>query len=179
MRITFTPTIEEFVAAQRAHAWRKYKARTASLQRVLQPVLGITLLVFALLMYRDGANSALILIEAMCGVYFLLAVNVIAPFLYRRHFRRTRGLGGEIILTVTDDSLTLDCPGRSAGTLEWRAILGVLDRSGVTLLYLSPGSFLYLSRRVLDDERRTELLAMCKSKGIPFTYPNLPKQKRA
>jgi hypothetical protein len=179
MRIVYTPTIGDYVSAQRAHTWRKYKPRTANLLRVLGPVVGVVILVFAFSFYRDGSNSALILIESLCGVYCLLAGNVLAPFLWRRQFRRTRGLGGEVVLTITAEFLTMDRPGRSAGTIEWGAILGVLDWPDVTLLYISPASFMYFSRRFIDDAQRFELLALCKSKCIPFTYPEVEKNKKA
>jgi hypothetical protein len=52
--------------------------------------------------------------------------------------RRSRGKEGPIALTITNESIHIDCPGRSVGTIEWQAILGVLDRPAATLLYMSP-----------------------------------------
>ncbi len=176
MRIEFTTTPQDFIAAQRLHCFRKYGNGSGRLPRILYPILGSLLLGYTFPLYREGATSVALL-ELFCGLYLLLAGNVIAPYLYRRRYLRTRGNEYGTILNITDDSISIVCPGRSAGKLEWNAVLGVLDGPIITLLYFSPATFVMIPRRVLSGSMHKDLLAMCESKGVPFTYPKLKRQK--
>jgi YcxB-like protein len=177
VRIEFTTTLQDFVAAQRLHCFRKYGSGSGRLPRILYPILGALTLVYSFHLFHQGGVTSLALLELFCGLYLLLAGNVIAPYLYRRRYLRTRGSEGGINLDITEESIQLDCPGRSSGRLEWNAILGVLDGPSVTLLYLSPATFLMVPRRVLSGAMHQDLLAICKSRGLPFTYPKLKQEK--
>jgi hypothetical protein len=117
------------------------------------------------------------LVNIFCGFYLLLAGNVIAPYLYRRRYLRTRGNEGNTHLNITEDSIHVDCPGRSTGKLDWNAVLGVFDGPTITLLYLSPATFLMIPRRVLTGTMHEDLLAICRSRGVPTTYPKLKRAK--
>ena len=44
MQISYVPTQQDFIDAQRAHAWRKYKPSTMRAFSILYPLLGIVLL---------------------------------------------------------------------------------------------------------------------------------------
>ena len=167
MRLEFEFTQEDFIAGQLLHAWRRYSPRLARFQKVTQPIFAVALLCFAFLFYRWKLSSGVVFFEAVCGLYLLLAPNVIAPFFYRRRYRLTRGKENRIVLTISQDSLHFDHPGRSVGTFEWQAILGV-----------SPATFFIIPRRVLGDSMHDELLGICKSQGVPCTYPKLEPAKR-
>jgi hypothetical protein len=160
------------------HYWRTYSPGLERLQRIFLFLVAIFMLTSALFINNWHKSTAFGLFESVFGLYLLLAPTVITPYRVRRHYLRTRGKEGPIIVTITDESIQIDCPGRSVGTVEWQAILGVLDRPTCTLLYLSPGNFLIFPRRVLTDAMHDELLTLCKSKGIPFTYPKLAKKLR-
>jgi hypothetical protein len=183
MRIEFTLTQEDFIAGCRVHSWRRYSPGLERLQRILQPIAAALIILSAIFLYRWHSPLVLVAFEVVCGLYLLAAPSIIAPYLWRRLYCRTRGKDGPIVLTITDESIHIDCPGRSVGTIEWPAILGVFDRPAVTLLYLSPAQPLMVPRRVLTGAMHEEFLAICQSKGIPLTYPkpakNLPRQVAA
>jgi hypothetical protein len=172
VQIEFTTTLQDFIAAQRLHCFRKYGKGSGRLPRILYPVLGASVLGVAALLYRAGSNGSALL-EAIFGLYLLLVGNVIAPYMYRRRYLRTRGNENGVILDFTEEAVQVDCPGRSSGKLEWKAMLGVFDGPTITLLYLSPATFLMVPRRVLSGTMHEDLLAMCMEKGVPMTYPKL------
>jgi hypothetical protein len=174
VQIEFTTTLQDFVAAQRLHCFRKYGQGSGHLPRILYPILGALLLAYASHLYRTGATNVALL-EAFCGLYLLLGGNVIAPYLYRRRYLRTRGNESGTILNITEDSIHVECPGRSSGKLEWNAMLGVFDGPTITLLYLSPATFLMIPRRVLSGKMHEDVLAMCETRGVPSTYPKLKR----
>lgn len=178
MRLEFEITQEDFIAGQLLHAWRRYSPRLARFQKVTQPIFAVALLWVAFLAYRWKLSSTLVFLEAVCGLYLLLAPNVIAPFFYRRRYRLTREKDNRIALTISQESLHFEHPGRSVGTLQWPALLGVLDGPSSALLYLSPATFLIIPRRVLGDTMHDELLSMCKDRGLSFTYPKLKPTER-
>jgi hypothetical protein len=176
MQIEYELTQQDFVEGCRVHCWRRYKPRTKQVMRFIQSLVALALCTEAYLLYRIAANPAMTLLILVLGLYLLLGPLVIAPYLWRRLYRRTRGRDGMIVLTIADESIHIDCPGRSVGTIEWHAILGVLDRPTTTLLYFSPAQPLILPRRVLVDAAHEELLSICRRKDVPFTYPKPSKK---
>jgi hypothetical protein len=172
MEIAFVSTIQDFINSQRTHAWRRYSPERAKLQRILSPIFGAVFIVVGLMGYRQGWNVALVIFEVMCGLYVALSTSVIAPLLYRRAYRRRHcGSLHENIIRIADDAIYCDCPGHSHGTLEWNAIHGIIESDTTILLYLAPGRFLPIPKRVISDSDRQELLTTIRSKGVPFTYP--------
>ena len=175
MQINFTSTLQDFIAAQRLHCFRKYGHGSGRLSRILYPIMGTLLIGFAFLLYRWGSTGAAAL-EAFFGLYLVLNGTVIAPYLYRRRFLRTRGNENGVNLNISDESIHVDCPGRSSGTIQWSAFLGVFDGPEVTLLYLSAATFLFVPRRSISDAEHQELLAMCMRHGVPLSFPKVQKK---
>jgi len=179
MQVEFTLSHDDFVAGSSAHCWRRYTPRWERVQKSVQLVLAIFFILFFFFFYFSlKDHSFATIFVGLCGVYMLAGPLLLAPYLRRRAYCRTRGKDGPIIFTITDESIHIDYPGRSTGTIEWPAILGVLDRPKVTLLYTSPAQPLMLPRRVLTDSMHDEVPSICKLKGIPFTYPKTPKRGR-
>ena len=176
MRIEFTLTEQDFIAGCHTHSWRRYSPGLERFQTIAQPIAAVFIIFSAILAYRWHLSFALVAFNAVCGLYLLAAPSVITPYLQRRLYRRTRGKDGPIILTITHESVHIDCPGRSVGTIEWPAILGVLDRPAALLLYMSPAQPLILPRRIFTDATHEKLLNICRSKSVPFTFPKPVKR---
>lgn len=174
MRVEFALSQDDLIAGYRAHLWRKYTAKPERFQKAARPALAVLVAASVSVFYfYPGEHFALRVFIALSVLYLL-----IAPKFWRRYWRdlysRTRAQDGAVILTISDDSIHVEWPGKSVSTIEWAAVLGVLDRANVTLLYVLPTQPMVLPRRVLNDGMHDELLSICRSKGIPFTYPKLP-----
>jgi hypothetical protein len=172
MEITYLPDKQDFIDAQRTHAWRRYSPGLKKTQRVLEPILGLGLLWLAYHFASSGANGALVLIEAVLGLYVLLASSVISPFFIRRAYERSRPAKLSSITWKLDrESLRFSNPGSSQAEIQWSLILGYIDWPTTLLLYTAPGVFLYFPRRVFSDAQHAELLALLQEHGVPPGYP--------
>jgi len=172
MTLEFTGTLQDFIDGQRTHAWRKYSPAVALFQKILEPIVGLALLIYGIHLIRIGANGAFWLVEIACGLYVLLATRVIAPLLYRRAYRRRRG-GPSHSTTYDFNDGAIECisPGRSEAKLDWKIVRGFVDGPKSLLIYTAPGLFLAIPKRVLDESRHEELLSLLDQHQIPATYP--------
>ena len=172
MEITYLPEKQDFINAQLTHAWRKYSPGLKKTQRMLEPILGLGLLWLACHLASSGANGAFVLIEAMLGLYVLLASSVISPFFIRRAYERRRPVTLSSV-TWTVDAASLRCtnPGSGLAEIEWSMIRGYLDRPTTLLMYTAPAVFLYFPKRVLSDAQQAELLSLLQEHAIPPGYP--------
>jgi hypothetical protein len=122
--------------------------------------------------YKQGWSAGLSIFEVICGLYIALGTSVIAPLLYRRAYRRRHcGQLHENVISIAADAIDYDCPGYSRGRLEWEAIRGAIESDTTILLYLAPARFLPIPKRVISESEQQELLAIIRSKGVPFKSP--------
>jgi hypothetical protein len=172
MEITYLPEKQDFIDAQLAHAWRKYSPGAKKTQRILEPVLGLGLLWLAYHLASSGANGAVVFVEAILGLYVLLASSVISPFFIQRAYDRRRPVTlSSVTWTVDAESLRCSKPGSGRSELQWSVIRGFLDRPATLLLYTAPGVFLYFPKRVLSEAQQGELLGLLQGNDVPPTYP--------
>ena len=170
MRVEFTILEGDFFAASGAHYLRRCTPRWKWLRRGFQPILAVTVICLFYLLYFRLKYHAL----ATALFYLSVITLILSPYFKRQLRRPARGQNGPVILTITDESIHAEAPGITSA-IEWTAILGVLDRPKVILLYASSTRPLVIPRRILTDSMYDELLSLCRSKGIPFTYPKAAK----
>lgn len=176
MQITFTSTQKDFIDAQRTHAWRRYSPAMARLQRVLQPFVGTGFILLGIYLAREHANGAVVLFELVCGLYLLLASWVIAPFLYKRAYRRHHTGPHATNLDFEQDAIHVDCPGHSSGRLEWSTVLGTFESETTLLLYLAPARFLIIPKRFLEGSQLSDLSNLLREKNVPVGSPKVPQK---
>lgn len=172
MRLTYTSSLEDFIDAQRVHAWRKYSPALAGFQRIAEPIVGIALLLLAWYLITVHASSAFVMIEVVCGLYVLLNRLIIAPSIYRRAYRRRHVDPPQPgLVEFTPERIYCESPGRANGTIQWIAVRGYLDKPKTILLYTAPGLFLYIPKWALSADHHQELLGLLAQHNIPNTYP--------
>jgi hypothetical protein len=171
MQITYVGSQEDFLNAQKTHAWRKYSPTSARMQRIASPLVGCLFLYLGFRWYQRGTNSLLIAIEVVWGLYLIFA-QPISTLLYRRAYkRRFGGQRHETTLTISDEAIDCVCPGRSSGTLQWSAINGAIESPSSIPIYLSPAMYLNIPKRVLSESQTEELMAMLRNKDVPMKAP--------
>jgi len=139
---------------------------------ILYPLLGIVLLLEVCWLFKLEKFGPIEVFLVVLAVYLILAKPVITPWLYRRCYRRRQhGAPHETILTFTDDAIDCDCPGHSHSTIEWPAILGLIESKMTVLLYISPAMFFNIPKRVLTESQLDELRSMLHSRQIPKGSP--------
>ena len=172
MQLTYTCSLQDFIDAQRTHAWRRYSPAFARLQKVLEPIVGILLLCLAYMMYRWHYSASLVILEASLGFYVLLRERVIAPWIFRRAYRRKHVEPAQQgVMEFTPEHIHCASPGRSDVTIQWPMLRGYLDGPKTVLLYTAPGLFLYLPKWALNADQHRELLGLLALHQIPNTYP--------
>jgi hypothetical protein len=175
MQISYIGTEKDFVDAQRTHAWRKYSHRGAIVRNGMQIVAGSVMIVLGLLTHQGVSIESLIFLIGL-GLYLILAHPVVAPLLSKRAYRRRLTDGShEVFLTLSDDSLTSDCPGKSHTVLEWSMFKGIIESRTTILLYVSSANFLIIPRRALSVEQESELRGLVRRHGV---QPGCPKPLR-
>jgi hypothetical protein len=90
-------------------------------------------------------------------LYVGIASNFLAPYLYRRAYRRRYGDETHTnILTFGEYKIECLCVGRSHSTIEWTVVKSVLQSETTILLYTGPKVFMYVPRRVVSAEEYAE-----------------------
>jgi hypothetical protein len=171
MQITYVGTQQDFVDGQKTHLWRRYSRRALMVRRILWPILGVVLTVVGVVDYqfnsRIGWSVGFNLFEIMFGLYMILADAVIAPLQLKRAYRRRlTAEPREHTLTIDQDRIESDSPGRSHATLEWELAKGMVESRTSILIYFSAATFLIIPKRVLSDAQQAEmnaLLGVCRA----------------
>jgi YcxB-like protein len=162
MRLQYELTFGDFVAAQALHAKRSEWPYLRYVEaRYLCPVAGLCLLLFCLTDHRPLATQAW---EVGLAVYFL-SIPLIVHMSYKRHFRRTKCTDEESSLDFGQEAIRCQGP-HSKSELEWEAVRSFSEGDKMLLLYLAPGKFLCIPKRVCSSPQLEELRAMLKAKTV-------------
>ena len=133
---------------------------------------GVLLLCIAYLLFRWHHNGDLIFFEALLGFYVLLREPVIAPWIYRRAYRRRHIEPAQPCqMEFTPEHIHCVSSGRSDVSIEWAAVRVYLDKPKTILMYTAPGLFLYLPKWALSADQQQELLGLLAQHDVPGTYP--------
>jgi len=160
MKITFQLTLDDFLAAQHLHATRdSLRKFFYVLKNFIYPIIGLIFLLFAILISRtdgySGGDSMLLIASGIFLALFPLYVRL----LWKRCYKRTRSGNGDCNVLFNQDGLLID--GQfSKGEMSWKAFKSYLESAKVFNLYLAPGKFLVIPKRVLAPESIEELRAL-------------------
>jgi len=176
MQITFVGTQQDFIDGQKTHLWRRYSRRALMVRRILLPILGVVLTAVGVVDYqfnsRIGWSVGFNLFEIVFGLYLIFADAVIVPFQLKRAYRRrTTVEPREHTLTIDQDRIESDSPGRSHATLEWELAKGMVESRTSILIYFSAATFLVIPKRILSDAQQAELKILLGQKDIHHGAP--------
>ena len=160
MRLQYKLTFQDFLAAQALHSKRSALSRINFLGPIyLFPIIGLGFIAWAKLLHATGASMATLV---GAGVYLL-----VCPFLvrsrYKRLFHRTRSTDEPSTIDFNDQMIRCQGP-HSKGELEWAAVQSFSEDDRTLILYLAPGKFLCIPKRVCDAAQVESLRAMFQDK---------------
>jgi hypothetical protein len=172
MQISYEGTEQDFIDAQKTHAWRRYTPASARIIKILTIGLGLGSISIGVVAICANQSLGFAVFEILCGLYLVLARPVLAPLFYKRAYRRYRTEDPqEVVYTITEDSIAYVCPGKSCSVLEWKTIRGLIESRTTILLYVSAAYFLIIPKRALSDGQPAELKTLLQQKDIRYGCP--------
>lgn len=163
MQILFTPSFEDFLAAQRLHAKHSIWSRFGRvLRRYIFPAIGLIFLAFSILFVLRDEYIESASIMFFLGLIFALP-SILRLIRIRRRYRRTRSGSGECEIDLSEDRI---CTKRqySKSEVDWKAIHSFSEDGKVFLLYLSPAKTIIIPKRVCSETQVNELRALLSQK---------------
>ena len=159
MQIQYKLTFQDFYAAQALHA-----------RRGVIPFLGRWFAFYGLMFIGVAGGLFFLALAIVQGPahfdrtpFFLSLVWIGLPlyvrWAYRRQFHRSQSESGQNLLDLDADSIR--CKNEhSKSEMEWAAIQRTAEDKKSLLLYLAPGKFLVVPKRVCSAEQIDELRAL-------------------
>ena len=174
MRIEYTSNYRDFADAQKLHRRSKPTYEASLLVFGFFAVLGAVILIHGLLTYGFTGLLDHHVTDFACGVFLvLLPVFYWANFIYsiRRGFRLT-STGQVCAIDFESDGLRM-IGEHSKGEILWSAFHSFVEGPRCFLLYLAPGRFLSVPKRLLDGAKLPDFRSLLSEKigrtGIPST----------
>jgi len=163
MTLTYEFTQSDYIAAQRMHAWRRYKPETAEFFMRWNPLVGIVLFSLGIFFFVQHFDHWAAWVECLIGTYFMF-VGALNKTILARRYRRTRIGTGPLTLRFEDDAIYSDCEGSSSSRIEYSAIKSLRPTTHNIVIYLAPAVFLAIPRRVLSEGQQSDLVGLINAK---------------
>ena len=163
MRITYTLTAAEFIAAQGLHARRNLVGYlNLAVCYVITPLVGVFLMLSVVSFPKVGFNLSSVSREFLP---LLITLTPLWLHLYwRNRFKSSRVSSGPCVIDFAEDHIITEMPGFSRSTVEWIAIKKYCESKRMLLVYVSGISFLAIPRRACEKEQYINLIALLKRK---------------
>jgi hypothetical protein len=156
MQIQFQFSLDDYLAAQYLHATRSpWPQFTYALTHYIYPILGLFFLILSIPLMRSNIADHSGLTVIICGI-ILVSCPIYLHIRLKRSYKRTVSDNGEC--KATFDEVRIKIKGQySSAEMDWRAIKSFRENKKVFLLYLAPGKFLVIPKRVCTEEQIGEL----------------------
>jgi hypothetical protein len=156
IRLQFTLTLDDYVAAQRLHAKRGWWPRLILvLAYTLVPFLGVLWLLFTASFIRIADSPALFVFELGVGL-FLVSFPLYLRLRWKRCYRRTRTEPGDCTIEF-DRSMIRIQQSKMRSEVEWPAVRSLSENKKVFLLYLAAAKFVVIPKRICSEQQIEEL----------------------
>jgi hypothetical protein len=163
LSLTYHITLDDFVAAQRAHQRRNTWGKV---QYGLGMVLFgwfLLLAVFSLI-FTPGVWLNYTLPLLLAGAYLYIYY-----FAHRRAYRENAGLFSDVAVDVGDEGVHV-VTAHSESTVPWSRYQRWVESDKVFLLYVGERTFNIIPKRILSGEQQEELRKLLTKKVILATF---------
>jgi hypothetical protein len=166
MRLQYSVLFGDYAAAQALHSRRsiiRFLSHIAGYY--LFPIFGICILSFAFLTAKSIGLNHTNWVVVMCGAY-LLSCPLILRLTAKRRYERMRSGTGDCTIEFDEDTIRTQGP-HSKGEIGWKAIQFFSEDLKSFLLYLAPGKFIIIPKRVCTSEQVEELRTLFQRRVAP------------
>jgi hypothetical protein len=166
IQIRFKLTFDDYLKAQQLHSKRSFGPHLwYVLARTLIPVLGVLYLLFFAIVPWRTTHFGWLVVVLICGTYFTF-YPLFVRLRLKRCYLRTRTEDGENSVEIGPESIHLQARNTNSH-LNWGAVQSFRENANVFLLYLAPGKFIVLPKRVFSPEQIIELQSLLTSHVKP------------
>jgi hypothetical protein len=168
MRIKYSLSFGDYAAAQALHSRRsviRYLSHVAGYY--VFPVFGIFFLSLAFFNSKPIGSAHTKWLTVLCGAY-LLSCPLIFRLTAKSRYKRTRSGAGDCAIEFDQNLIRTQGP-HSKSEIDWKAIQSFSEDMKSFLMYLAPGKFIVIPKRVCASEQIEELRALLQRQVQPST----------
>jgi hypothetical protein len=169
MHLELETDFRDFAAAQTLHAKRtELNYASHCVARFFYPAVGVLILLFEFIPRPLTGSSHPQFLGVACGL-ILTCIPFYIRAEWKRTYKRSRSENGSCALDFTEEMIR--CTGvHSKSEIQWSAIKSFSEDEKLFLLYLAPGRFLPIPKRICTPQQIEELRALFQQR----VQPSLP-----
>jgi hypothetical protein len=166
MKLTYTLTLADYIAAIRLHRAQSFARRFIfAILYLGLPILAVAGLVSIVVLKEIGKTNLrpdyvfaeLVLLLLSIGLPIARIPDV--RICFRRIFANSKEIP-TITMVIDEECVRSEIPGVSEGKFFWNAIVDFAQNEKVTLLYVRKRAFLFFPTPILSPDQRAELNAL-------------------
>lgn len=163
--VTFTPTVDDLVAAYQRHHWALFRGRKTRV--ALAVSLSVVAIALGVLIEDDPVATAAILLASLIGGLLLPSTMIRwrVPVVARRIYAQQRGLHDEIHVAADAAGIAARS-ARMEGQTPWSHYLRWREDRRVILLYQSDALFQFVPKRALSEAQVATLRGFAAAAGV-------------
>jgi YcxB-like protein len=162
IQIRFKLTFDDYLKAQQLHSKRSFGPHLwYVLSRTLVPVVGVLYVLFCAIVPWRTTSIGWLIVVLVCGTYFTF-YPLFMRLRLNRIYRRTRTDDGENSAEIGPEAIHIEARNTNSN-LNWGAVQSYRENKNIFLLYLAPGKFIVLPKRVFSPEQITEMQSLLAS----------------
>lgn len=159
MQLEFKTDFRDFAPAQRLHEKRsEYSYLSYCVARYFWPAFGVLILLFEFTPHHSIPSSMPKAFSVACGL-ILICIPFYLQVVWKRAYNRSKSGNGSCALDFSEEIIR--CQGEhSKSETKWSAFQSWSEDEKLFLLYLAPGRFLAIPKRVCTTEQIDELRSL-------------------
>jgi hypothetical protein len=166
MRLQYSVLFGDYAAAEVLHSRRsviRFLSHIAGYYAF--PIFGICILSFAFFTAKPIRSNHTNWLDVICGTY-LLSCPIVLRLTAKRRYERMRSGTGDCTIELDEDTIRTQGP-HSKSEIDWKAIQFFSEDLKSFLLYLAPGKFIVIPKRVCTSEQVEELRTLLLRRVAP------------